>query len=90
MTIEKVLAGEIEIHHRIPPGRIMHDCPRNFLKSLHYTNTEPLWKSENRQRSKFIWPDVALEAIKWGIKLKPFEIQRALEAGIKLPDMQTG
>lgn len=87
MTMEKVLRGEIEIHHRIPPGRIMHDCPQNFLKSLHYTNTEPLWKSENRKRSKFIWPDVALEAIRWGIRLKPFEIQRALEAGIKLPDL---
>ena len=87
MTMEKVMKREIEIHHRIPPGRVMHDCPEKFYQSLRYENLEPMWAEENRRRSSFIWPDVALEAITWGIKLKPFEIKKARAAGVSIPGL---
>jgi len=86
MKMEDILSGDVEIHHRIPPTRLAHDCPKNFLRSLHYTNLVPLWKKENRERYNTIWPDTALEAIKWGIKLTPREIKRAIEEGVKLPE----
>jgi hypothetical protein len=85
MTMEDVLSGDVEIHHRIPPTRVIHDCAHNFLKSLRYTNLVPLWKKENRERYNSIWPDTALEAIEWGIKLTPREIKRAIKAGVKIP-----
>lgn len=83
MKMEDILSGDVEIHHRIPPTRLAHD-PEAFLKSLRYTNLVPLWKKENRKRYNSIWPDTALEAIEWGIKLTPFEIKKAIKAGVKI------
>jgi len=82
MTMEKIIQGEIEIHHRIPPTRVMRDNPSNFFASLRYDNLVPMWKDENRKRLNSIWPDMALEAMRWGIRLKPHEIEQAIRAGV--------
>ena len=49
--------GEWEIHHRRPCASFDLQDGSQLVQCFHYTNTEPLWKSENRRLGDKFDPD---------------------------------
>jgi hypothetical protein len=46
--------GEWEIDHVMPLSAFNLDDPKHYEMACHYTNLQPLWKSENRMKSDSI------------------------------------
>ena len=76
MTWEKVSSGEIQLDHVLPCAFFDLTTREEQEKCFHFTNLQPLWKSENGEKSDFLdWRD----RFEWAKDVVELRKKRGLE-----------